>query len=196
MSEQHASRWSHLDRYRIVLASQSPRRVELLRGLDIAFVQDTDFEASEELSPEEQRLSPEEQVLRIATRKAQAYPRLTDETLLITADTIVALPTGEILGKPKSREDALRILTALGGGTHRVLTAVCLWTRRKQESFVVATEVDFAPLSPEDIAYYLDTYQPYDKAGAYGIQEWIGYRAVSAIRGSYYNVMGLPIHQL
>lgn len=188
--------WDNLKGYQIVLASQSPRRRELLRGLDLSFVVDTDFTVDEGIDAELAQRTPSEIVREITLRKARAYPRLESNTLLITADTMVVAPTGEILGKPHDQADAQRMLNLLGGATHQVITAVCLKTLEREECFAVVTEVEYSPLTAEVVAYYLEHYRPYDKAGAYGIQEWIGYRAIGAIRGSYYNVMGLPVHQL
>jgi septum formation protein len=134
--------------------------------------------------------------LYIARKKAEAYlPALSDDELLITADTIVCIHQ-TVLGKPADRDDAIRILQILSGETHQVITGVCLTTRHKSVDFSVTSSVRFAPLKEEDIEYYVDNYHPYDKAGAYGIQEWIGYVAVEGIEGSFYNVMGLPIHRV
>jgi septum formation protein len=134
--------------------------------------------------------------LYIACKKAKAYlPSLRENELLITADTIVCV-NDEILGKPTDRADAFRMLQTLSARTHEVITGVCLTTRSKSVSFSVVSTVSFAPISDEDIAYYIDTFHPYDKAGGYGIQEWIGYVAVEGIQGSFYNVMGLPIQRV
>lgn len=141
--------------------------------------------------------SPRDIALEIAERKRQAYTgRMQETTLLITADTIVVAPSGEILGKPTDRADAERMLRLLSQGWHEVLTAVTISTLERVERLVCSTEVWLSELSAADIAYYLDRYEPYDKAGAYGIQEWVGYRAIREIRGSFYNVMGLPVHRL
>lgn len=189
-----SSPWGHLTGYDIILGSQSPRRVELLAGLGVPFRQMSLPDLDESYDPT--GLTHEEIAIQIAEGKARAYESsLADDTLLITADTIVVLGD-EILGKPRDRADAERILRMLSGRTHVVVTGVCLWTRARRESFACSTEVNFATLTEADIAYYLDVYAPYDKAGAYGIQEWIGYRGISGIRGSFYNVMGLPVHQL
>lgn len=188
--------WDNLAPYSIVLASQSPRRRELLRGLDLCFEVDTDFAVDEHIDERLGQCSPQDIVIALARRKAHAYPRLTERTLLITADTLVVAPSGEILGKPESRADAERMLSLLSGGTHSVTTGVCLRSMGREEAFASTTLVHFAPLSEQIISYYIDRYEPYDKAGAYGIQEWIGYRAITGLEGSYYNVMGLPVHQL
>lgn len=187
--------WPRLERYDIVLGSQSPRRVELLRGLDLRFRQEAMPDIDERV-PLEGR-SPRDIALEIAERKRQAYTgRMQETTLLITADTIVVAPSGEILGKPTDRADAERMLRLLSQGWHEVLTAVTISTLERVERLVCSTEVWLSELSPANISYYLDRYEPYDKAGAYGIQEWVGYRAIREIRGSFYNVMGLPVHRL
>lgn len=187
--------WPRLERYDIVLGSQSPRRVELLRGLDLRFRQEAMPDIDERV-PQEGR-SPRDIALEIAERKRQAYTgRMQETTLLITADTIVVAPSGEILGKPTDRADAERMLRLLSQGWHEVLTAVTISTLERVERLVCSTEVWLSELSPANISYYLDRYEPYDKAGAYGIQEWVGYRAIREIRGSFYNVMGLPVHRL
>lgn len=187
--------WPRLERYDIVLGSQSPRRVELLGGLDIRFRQQVMPDVDEQVDTAGR--APSEIVLDIAERKRQAYQgSMQESTLLITADTIVVAPSGEILGKPTDRADAERMLHLLFGAWHEVLTAVVVSTTSRVERIVCSTEVLFAPLGEADVAYYLDRYAPYDKAGAYGIQEWVGYRAIREIRGSFYNVMGLPVHRL
>ncbi|MDL2255916.1 Maf-like protein [Parabacteroides sp. OttesenSCG-928-K15] len=184
---------ANLDKYKIVLASNSPRRKELLKGLNLDFevriIPDID-----ESYPEE--MPPEEIAGFVAQKKAGAYLSvLAEEELLITADTIVSL-CGKILGKPTDRDDAIGMLQQLSGKEHEVITGVCIYTCRKNVSFTVTSSVRFAALTDEEISYYVDNYRPYDKAGAYGIQEWIGYIAVEAIHGSFYNVMGLPIQRL
>lgn len=179
--------------YRVVLGSNSPRRRELLAGLDI------DFEVQampdiDESYPD--TLKGEEIPLYIAEKKAEVYrPSLSDDELLITADTIV-WTFDEVLGKPKGREDAIAMLRKLSGRMHEVVTGVCLTTMRKSVSFSAVSTVSFAELSDEEIVYYVDKYHPFDKAGSYGIQEWIGYVAVESINGSFYNVMGLPVRLL
>lgn len=142
------------------------------------------------------RLKPAEIAGYIAAGKAKAYlPALRENELLITADTIVCIGR-QVLGKPAGRADALRMLRMLSGKTHEVITGVCLTSPGKSVSFSSVSSVSFAPIADEDIIYYVDTFHPYDKAGAYGIQEWIGYVAVEGIRGSFYNVMGLPVQQV
>lgn len=178
---------------RVVLASQSPRRRELLAGLGIPFevrvIEDID-----EHFPEQ--LPASETALYIAKRKAEAYRgQMADDELIITADTVVIVGD-EILGKPADEADALRMLRLLSGRTHQVTTGVCLMTTKMQRSFDVTTDVTFKTLTDEEIMYYVNRYKPFDKAGAYGIQEWIGYIGVTGLHGSYYNVMGLPVQRI
>ena len=181
---------SHLNIYHIVLASQSPRRQELLRGLNIPFeVQSIDVE---ENYPE--RLSDAEIPCYLAEKKANAYS-LQENTMLITADTIVWIGK-RVLGKPTDKDDAIDILRTLSGKTHEVITGVCITTQKKRKTFSVVSKVRFVELSDEEINFYIEKYRPYDKAGAYGIQEWIGYIGVEYIEGSFYNIMGLPVQRL
>ena len=183
----------NLQKYRIVLGSASPRRKELLSGLDINFDVEV-IPGIDESYPEE--LTAHEIPLYIARKKAEAYvAKMTDNELLITADTIVATE-GNILGKPADREEAIGMLRRLSGRVHEVVTGVCISTKEKCVSFSVVSKVSFAKIDDEDILYYVDKYRPYDKAGGYGIQEWIGYVGVEAIDGSFYNVMGLPVQRL
>lgn len=176
---------------KIILASNSPRRKELLSGIGIPFEVKT-LNGVDESYPD---TLPKEQVAEyIAKEKASAYTVQADE-LLITADTVVIVD-GEIFGKPHDRADAQRMLHAISGKTHKVVTGVSLKTHDEQRNFSVATEVTFKNLSQNEIDYYIDNYKPFDKAGAYGIQEWIGYVGVTSINGSYFNVMGLPIQRL
>ena len=179
--------------YKVLLASNSPRREELLRGIDI------DFEIKvladiDESYPD--NLPLEEVAEFIAIKKANSYISiLNDDELMITADTVVIL--GEkIYGKPINKEDAKEMLHDLSGKTHRVISGVCLTSTKKQSSFSVTSDVEFSQLTNEEIEYYVDRYSPFDKAGAYGVQEWIGYIGVKHINGSYYNIMGLPIQRL
>ena len=184
---------SHLQKYEILLASNSPRRRELLAGLDIEH-RVTALPEVDESYPA--TLSGEEIPLYISQEKAAAYRnQMKENTLLITADTIVWLD-GRVYGKPHDLADAKAMLRALSGKTHTVITGVTLTSMQKQVSFAVSTEVDFAPLDDREIDYYVDRYRPLDKAGAYGVQEWIGYIGVTGLHGSYYNVMGLPIQRL
>lgn len=183
----------NLQKYRIVLGSASPRRKELLSGLDIDFDVEV-IPGIDESYPEE--LTAHEIPLYIARRKADAYvAKMTDNELLITADTIVATED-RILGKPADRVEAIGMLRRLSGRMHEVVTGVCISTKEKNVSFSVVSKVSFAKIDDEDILYYVDKYRPYDKAGGYGIQEWIGYVGVEAIDGSFYNVMGLPVQRL
>lgn len=184
---------SHLKKYEILLASNSPRRRELLAGLDIDY-RVTALPEVDESYPD--TLSGEEIPLYISQEKAAAYRRfMKDNTLLITADTIVWLDR-KVYGKPRDTADAKAMLQALSGKTHTVITGVTLTSLQKQLSFAVSTEVTFAALDDDEIDYYVETYHPLDKAGAYGVQEWIGYIGVTGLKGSYYNVMGLPIQRL
>jgi septum formation protein len=184
---------SILNTYKIVLGSQSPRRKELLSGLDI------DFEVRSMPDMEENyphSLWKEEIPLYIARQKAEAYrPEMDDDTLLITADTIVWLD-GNVYGKPADEAGAKEMLRILSGKTHEVITGVCLTTHEKQQTFYAVSSVKFAVLEEKEIDYYIRTYKPYDKAGAYGVQEWIGYIGVESLNGSFYNVMGLPVKML
>lgn len=184
---------SHLKKYEILLASNSPRRRELLAGLDIGY-RVTALPEVDESYPN--TLSGEEIPLYISQEKAAVYHRfMKDNTLLITADTIVWLD-GKVYGKPRDIADAKAMLQALSGKTHTVITGVTLTSLQKQISFAVSTEVTFTALGDDEIDYYVETYRPLDKAGAYGVQEWIGYIGVTGLKGSYYNVMGLPIQRL
>ena len=183
---------SHLDSYQIILASQSPRRQDLLRGLNFPF--DVRFIKVDESYPPE--LVGVDIPMYLSEKKATAYLSImTENTMLITADTIV-WHEGQVFNKPKDRADASRMLKSLSGKTHQVITGVCISTLKKHKTFHVISEVRFASLTIEEIDYYLDNYHPYDKAGAYGVQEWIGYVGVEYIEGSYFNVMGLPIQRL
>lgn len=180
-------------KYDILLASHSPRRRELLEMLNLKFGIADGIEV-DETYPE--LLAPEEVPSYLSRKKGETYaPLMAEGQLIITADTIVILD-GEILGKPESPEHARSMLHKLSGRTHKVVTGVTLSTLHKTSTFSVSTAVEFAPLSEEVIDYYVDTFKPLDKAGAYGIQEWIGAVGIRGIHGSYYNVMGLPVHRL
>ena len=184
---------NNLEKYRIVLGSNSPRRKELLAGLDLQFEVET-IPGIDESYPD--TLTSEAIPLYIARKKAEAYlDKMSDNELLITADTIVAT-YDRILGKPANRDEAIEMLRYLSDHVHEVITGVCLTTKDKTVSFSVASAVCFGRLEEEDIIYYVDKYRPFDKAGSYGIQEWIGYIGVEAINGSFYNVMGLPVQRL
>ena len=183
----------NLNKYRIVLASNSPRRKELLSGLGIRYEVKT-LPDIDESYPE--GLDGMEIPAFIARSKADAYRSVMQaDELIITADTIVWLD-GKVMGKPRDAEEAREMLRALSGQTHQVITGVCLTTPVYQKAFATMTDVTFATLSEEEIAYYVDRYSPMDKAGSYGIQEWIGFIGVESISGSYFNVMGLPIQRL
>ena len=183
----------NLKKYRLILASNSPRRKELLAGLGLDYEVRT-LPDVDESYPES--LQGGDIPLYISRMKADAYkPMLQPDELMITADTIVWMD-GMVLGKPRNKYGAIEMLKQLSGGVHYVYTGVSITTQTRQESFYVATEVRFANLTDEEIEYYVDTYQPMDKAGAYGVQEWIGYIGVENIQGSYFNVMGLPVQRL
>lgn len=179
--------------YKLILASNSPRRRELLGGLGLPFEVRV-LPHVEENYPAD---LPADQVAGfIAREKADAYSdRLAVDELLITADTVV-IAAGDVLGKPRDTADARRMLKEISGREHHVVTGVCLTTLSRQSAFSVSTSVRFKSLSDEEIGYYVDHYRPFDKAGAYGIQEWIGMTGVTAISGSYFNVMGLPVQRI
>ncbi len=182
---------SQLSTYNIILGSQSPRRKELLAGLDIEFTTKV-IPGLEETYPD--TLQGEEIPIYLAEQKADAYT-LEENDLLITADTIVWL-NGHVYGKPADEAEAREMLRSLSGKTHDVITGVCVRTNKKNVSFASTTKVRFAELTDAEIEHYVNKYRPMDKAGAYGIQEWIGYIGVEHIEGSYFNVMGLPIQRL
>ena len=178
---------------RLILASHSPRRRDLLAGCGLPFTLADSYEVEEIYPPE----MPSHEVPQyLAQLKSLAYPRpLAADEILVTADTVVILDD-RILSKPRDREMAVEMLSSLSGRRHTVVSGVVLRTADRTEAFSVETGVWFRALTPEEIHYYVDTYQPYDKAGAYGIQEWIGYAGIERIDGSFYNVMGLPIQML
>ena len=177
----------NLKKYQIILASNSPRRKELMSGLGVDYVvrtlPDVDESYPNTLAGAE---IPEFIAYRAMMKPGE---------LLVTADTIVWLD-GQVLGKPEGREGAVEMLRALSGKSHQVFTGVCLTTTEWQKSFTASSDVLFDVLSDDEIQYYVDCYQPMDKAGAYGVQEWIGYIGVKSISGSFYNIMGLPIQKL
>lgn len=178
---------------KIILASNSPRRRELLAGLDITFEVRV-LPGIEESYPE--GLSAASTAEYIADEKARAYEgSIAEDEVVITADTIVVVDN-EILGKPQDAEDACRMLRKISGRTHQVITGVCLMSAGKKRTFSVSTDVTFKELTAEEIDYYVENYRPFDKAGAYGIQEWIGYVGVTNLSGSYFNVMGLPVQRI
>lgn len=190
-AQQHGLRL--VEGYKVILASNSPRRKELLAGLGIDFsvriIKDIDesYPAS---------LRGEDIPVFISGKKAEAYRRtMAEDELIITADTIV-YDNDKVLGKPSSREEAINMLTELSGHAHEVITGVTICSRDKMKQFASVSKVFFDNLTGEEIEYYVDKYRPYDKAGSYGIQEWIGFVGVTRIEGSYFNVMGLPIQRL
>lgn len=179
--------------YNIILASNSPRRKELLAGLgvkfDVRLIADID-----ETYPD--NIKSHDVAEYIAKKKADAYIQsIASNELIITADTIVILGD-EIFGKPLNADDAYAMLQKLSGKTHQVITGVCLLTKNEQRVFRVTTDVTFKELEMEEIKYYVDNYKPFDKAGAYGIQEWIGYIGVTSLNGSYFNVVGFPVQRI
>ena len=179
--------------YHIILASNSPRRKELLAGLGLEF----DVRVLQGIDESYPSTLPIRDIAEyISQKKAAAYrEQLTDDELVITADTIVVLGD-EVMGKPADDRDASNMLHKLSGKTHQVITGVTLTTKERQQSFSVLTDVMFKQLSDEEIDYYITHYHPMDKAGAYGIQEWIGYIGVTGLKGSYFNVMGLPVQRI
>ena len=182
-----------LKNYRLILASASPRRRELLAACDLDFVLAEKFEC-EECYPAD--LEADKVAEYLSQLKSNAYPHaLATNDILLTADTVV-IAGGEILGKPKDSADAERMLKMLSGATHKVVTGVSLRTTKQTISFSAESLVSFRALENEEIAYYIEKYRPLDKAGAYGIQEWIGYIGIEGIEGSFYNVMGLPVQRL
>lgn len=197
-------------KYKIILASNSPRRRELLAGLDVNFEVKV-LNGIDESYPDD--LGAYQVAEFIAQKKAEAYRSLlneeessAEENLILTADTVVIAPAaneqndqegkGIILGKPKTADDAVHMLRMLSGKTHHVVTGVCLTTKEGQRHFSVTTEVSFKELTDWEINYYISHYKPFDKAGAYGIQEWIGYIGCTGLNGSYFNVMGLPVQRI
>lgn len=183
----------NLSKYKVILASNSPRRKELLSGLGVAYEVKTMPDVDESY-PE--GLGGGEIARHIARGKAEAYrPLIQADELVITADTIVWLD-GTVMGKPKDEEEAMNMLRRLSGKTHQVITGVCLTTVSMQKTFATVTDVTFARLTEDEISYYVTRYRPMDKAGSYGVQEWIGFVGVEDLSGSYFNVMGLPIQRL
>lgn len=185
---------------KIILGSNSPRRRELLKGLDIDYTLDTANNFEETLEP---GVEPHMIPVHLAEGKSHGFHRpLSPEEVLITADTVVIVSTDApgtcktVLGKPHSREEAVDMLRLLSGRTHEVVTAVTLRDAEHEKTFTDTTLVTFEPLTDDEIDFYIDRYKPFDKAGAYGIQEWIGYAAISKIEGSFYNVMGFPVHKV
>lgn len=183
----------NLNKYEIVLASNSPRRKELLQRMGVNFKVRTLF-GIDESYPDS--LRGEDIVCYVSRNKAKAYQSsMAPNELLITADTIVYVD-GEVMGKPKNAEQAKEMLHKLSGKTHQVITGVTIVTAKRTENFGVTSQVKFTNITDEEINFYVDNYLPFDKAGAYGIQEWIGIVAVEEIKGSYFNVVGLPVQRL
>lgn len=179
--------------YKIILASQSPRRKELLKGLDIPFEIADNFECDESYPG---NINLNEVAPFLAQKKSAAYPKeLKENEILITSDTLVKC-NNELLGKPDGEAGAIEMLKKISGRKHEVITGVCLRNEIKKHVFSVLSNVYFTKLNDEEITYYVKKYKPFDKAGAYGIQEWIGYVGIERIEGSYYNVMGLPVSRL
>ena len=179
--------------YRLILASQSPRRRQLLADAGIEFVLAPRFEC-EEAFPD--TMPAAEVAEYLSSLKSEAYPEpLGANDILLTADTVV-IACNRILGKPADRAEAIEMITMLSGREHEVVTGVTLRSAERVKSFSVVSKVRFRALLQEEIEYYVDTYRPYDKAGSYGIQEWIGYVGIEGIEGSFYNVMGLPVQRL
>lgn len=178
---------------KVILASGSPRRKELMGGLDVDFTIDTENSFVEEY---DSSIPHEEIPVLMSQGKSHGFHRnLEDDEILVTADTMVLLDN-YALGKPHSREDAVDMLHKMSGKTHKVITAVTIRDNSHEETFTDETLVTFKELSDEEINFYIDRYKPFDKAGAYGVQEWIGYVAISKLEGSFYNVMGFPTHKV
>ena len=183
---------NNLKDYHLILASQSPRRHQMLKELGLTFEIKT--KEVEEIYPE--GLEPEQIPVYLAELKAAAFESdIKNNDLVITADTIVCIDDW-ILGKPTDRAEAVKMLKTMSGRSHKVISGVCLMSKAKKVSFATTTNVHFKNLSDEEIDYYIDNYKPFDKAGAYGIQEWIGFIGIDGIEGSYFNVVGLPIQRL
>lgn len=178
---------------RIILGSNSPRRRELLAGLAVDFTVDTGNNFEEKIDSD---VEPHSIPLMLSRGKSHGFHReLAGDEILITADTVVIVGN-EVLGKPRDREDAVAMLKKLSGRAHEVVTAVTIRSNAQEESFSDSTYVHFKELTDSEIAFYVDNYRPFDKAGAYGIQEWIGYAGITGIEGSYFNVMGFPVHRV
>lgn len=182
-----------LKNYRLILASQSPRRRQLLSDAGLEFTLADRFECDETFPQD----MPAEDVAEYLSRlKSEAYPEpLAEGDILLTADTVV-IANNRVLGKPSDRAEAIEMISLLSGCDHEVITGCTLRTATRQRSFSVSSKVHFRALDREEIEYYVDCYRPFDKAGAYGIQEWIGYVGIEGIEGSFYNVMGLPVQRL
>lgn len=183
----------NIQHYKIVLASNSPRRRELLSGLNLEYTVRV-LPDIDESYPD--TLKGEEIPMYISREKAEAYRNsMAEDELIITADTVVCI-NEKVLGKPCTLEEAKEMLRELSGKTHQVITGVCLMTRDLQRTFSATTQVTFDVLTEDEIEFYVEKFRPLDKAGAYGVQEWIGFVGVSRLEGSYFNVMGLPVQRL
>ena len=187
------SRLKKLRRYNLILASRSPRRQMLMDGLDLSF--EIKVKNVKEIYPEDMHYNDVPEFLSKLKAKSFDRSQLVKTDIVITADTIVVLDE-KVIGKPKSKAEAKRILKSLSGNKHKVITGVCLTSAVKQTTFSSTSEVYFREINAQDIDYYVEEYHPLDKAGAYGIQEWIGYIGIERIEGSFYNVMGLPTQLL
>lgn len=180
----------HLKNYNLILASSSPRRQQFLRDLDLNFT--IELKEIEENYP--QNLKGSEITDYLAELKSSPFTNLNDHDILITSDTIVWL-NNKAIGKPKDKQDAISIFEELSGNMHQVITSICIKTTTKIKLINDITNVYFKKLTKEEILFYIDNFNPYDKAGGYGIQDWIGYIGVEKIEGSYFNVMGFPVHK-
>ena len=179
--------------YKVILASESPRRRELLSGLDIDFEVEVNGKFEEKMEEGIPAIQLPEHLSRL---KSKSFGReIVSGEIIITADTLVVC-AGEILGKPKGEREAVAMLNRLSGRSHQVITGITIRSLEQLRSFSVTSEVWFRPLQREEIEYYVEHYKPFDKAGGYGIQEWIGYTAIEKIEGSYFNVVGLPVQKL
>lgn len=182
---------------KIILGSNSPRRRELLAGLDLPFTVDTGNTFRETMDPD---VDPHDTPAMMSRGKSYGFHReLAEDEILITSDTVVLVKEGDkfiALGKPHDAEDAVRMLKSLSGRSHEVLTAVTIRSNSREKTFTDSAKVTFEEISEDEINYYIDNYKPFDKAGAYGIQEWIGYAAISGLEGSFYTVMGFPVHRV
>ncbi|MBK6934753.1 MAG: Maf family nucleotide pyrophosphatase [Bacteroidales bacterium] len=180
-----------LDGYRILLCSKSPRREQLLSKMGIDFIK-VENNYKEDIDT---NLSPDELVINLSKQKSISYTLLKNKDILLTVDTIVWFDN-QLIGKPKNRVEAIKILKTLSGQWHKVFTGITIRNNLLMTSFYDVTEVKFKPLRDEEIEYYVDNYEPYDKAGGYGAQEWLGYIGIERIEGSFFNVMGLPTARL
>jgi len=184
--------FSNPDKYKIILASSSPRRQELLRNLGLTF----EIVIKDYVEDYPKSLSGKEIAMYLSQEKARSFiGQISDNEIVITADTIVWCDK-KVLGKPAGRNEAIKMIKELSGKTHEVITGVTLLSSKNERTFYESTLVTFETLTEEEITYYIDNFNPYDKAGAYGIQEWIGIAACSRIEGSYFNVVGLPVQMV